>query len=236
MHELAGFDHEDVPELKDAGEFVAYDLLLHADEPQDVAWMMLKLPSKLRGLSTVQRALRAYVAFQTDDFHAFFVELAAMPLLERAAALRHLPKVWDRSLRMMNKGFGKQDRFPLEELARWLYLAEPHSEGEGGDIAERLCNALNIQTQRHSPPQIRNETEDVADSWEVIDGIIDQALSLPEAKPLSIGFAQFKLAPLHDQADAEVMRNLLRDVAVRMEDVAKNVPLTAAELIMGRKT
>lgn len=131
---------------------MAYDLLLHADEPQDVAWMLLKLSPKLRKLPIVQRALRAFVALQTDDFRAFFAEFGAMSLLEQAAALRHLPKVWDRGLRMMNKGFGKQDRFPLEELARWMHLADPESEGEG-ELAERLCNAMKIQAQRHPPPR-----------------------------------------------------------------------------------
>ncbi|EEY54853.1 serine protease family S01A, putative [Phytophthora infestans T30-4] len=128
MHEVEGLNIEDTPELNDAGEFVAYDLLLHADKPQAVAWMLLKLSSRLRQLPAVQRAARAFVALQTDDFHAFFVEFYNMNMLERAASLRHFLKIWTRSLRMINKGFGKQDRFPLEELARWMGLANPQSE------------------------------------------------------------------------------------------------------------
>ncbi|KAL3670356.1 hypothetical protein V7S43_004666 [Phytophthora oleae] len=225
MHELAGFDHEDVPELKDAGEFVVYDLLLHAQEPQAVAWMLLKLSPNLRRLPVVQRALRSFVALQTNDFHAFFTEFNAMTLLERAVSLRHLPKVWTCSLRMMNKGFGKQDRFSLEEIARWVGLADPQSEGEGGELAERLCNALNIQTQR-LPPQTRMNN-DAADSWEVVD--------VTSVKPSSVGFAQFKLAPLHDQIDSEAVRLLLRDITVRFEaDLArKGSLLTTTELLMG---
>ncbi|KAE8901169.1 hypothetical protein PF005_g17914 [Phytophthora fragariae] len=232
MHELAGFDHEDVPELKNAGEFVAYDLLLHAGESQDVVWMLLKLSPKLRQLPEVQRALRAFVALQTDDFHAFFAEFGAMSLLERAAALRHLPKVWDRGLRMINKGFGKQDRFPLEELARWVHLAHPDSEGEGGELAERLCNAINIQTQRHPPPvqPLTPSDNEVADSWEIVDD-----LTLSVKKPSSIGFAQFKLSPLHERVDSEAVRLLLRDVVNRTEETlaASNALLTTTELIVG---
>lgn len=231
LHEL-----EDVPELKDAGEFVAYDLLLHADEPQDVAWMLLKLSPKLRGLPVVQRALRAFVALHTDDFHAFFAEFDAMTLLERAASLHHLLKVWTRSLRMINKGFGKQDRFSLEELARWLRLTDPQSESEGGELAERLCNALNIQTQHHSPPPpTRSDADDAVDSWEIVDGLTDQVASLSVTKPSSIGFAQFKLAPLHDQLDSDDVQLLLRDVTLRMEDdfSGKSSLLTTTELIMG---
>ncbi|KAG7385767.1 Heme oxygenase 2 [Phytophthora pseudosyringae] len=234
MHELAGFDHDDVPELKEAGEFVAYDLLLHADEPPDVAWMLLKVSPKLRRLPAVRRALRAFVALQTDDFLTFFAEFATMTLLEKAASLRHLSKVWTRSLRMVNKGFGKQDRFPLEELARWMNLADPQSEGEGGELAERLCNALNIQTQRHPPPPTRTDHTDVAESWEIVGDLTKQVASL-SVKPSSIGFAQFKLAPLHDQVDSEAVRHLLGDVALRIEaDLArKGSPLTTRELIMG---
>ncbi|KAG6623418.1 Nuclear protein export factor [Phytophthora cinnamomi] len=235
LHELAGFDHEDVPELKDAGEFVAYDLLLHADEPQDVAWMLLKLSPKLRKLDEVQRALRAFVALQTDDFHAFFAEFGAMSLLERAAALRHLPRVWDRGLRMINKGFGKQDRFPLEELARWMHLADPNSEGEGGELAERFCSAMNIQTQRHSPPPppIPNHNDEVADTWEIVDELVS---SPSVKKPSSIGFAQFKLAPLPDRMDPEATRPLLREVVNRIEATlaAKDALWTTTELIMGK--
>ncbi|OWZ09426.1 Serine protease [Phytophthora megakarya] len=227
MHELKGFDHEDVPELKDAAEFVAYDLLLHADQPQTVAWMLLKLSPKLRRLAAVQRALRTFVALQTDDFHGFFVEFSAMTLLERAASLRHFPKVWTRSLRMINKGFGKQDRFPLEEFARWMCLADPKSEGEGGELAESLCMALNIQTQRHSPPSPPKTI--VADSWEIVDEV-----PVP-TKPRSLGFAKFKFAPLHDQMDANAVRVLLRAVALLIKsDLArKGLLLTTTEMIMG---
>ncbi|GMF58619.1 unnamed protein product [Phytophthora fragariaefolia] len=233
MHELAGLDHEDVPELKEAGEFVAYDLLLHAHEPQDVAWMLLKLSPKLRGLPEVQRALRAFVALQTENFHAFFAEFGAMSLLERAAALRHLPKLWDRALRLINKGFGKQDRFPLEELARWIHLADPNSEGEGGELAELICSAMNIQTQRYPPPPplTSSDADEVADSWEVIEGL-NQVSSISVKKPSSIGFVQFKLAPLHDRMDSEMVRQLVRNVANRVE--AKDALLTTSELIMGQ--
>ncbi|KAH7482344.1 SAC3 family protein B [Phytophthora ramorum] len=237
LHEMAGFDHEDVPELHHAGEFVAYDLLLHAEKPQEVAWMLLKLSPKLRSLPAVQRALRAFVAVQTDDFHAFFAEFGAMTLLERAASLRHLSKMWTHSLRMINKGFGKQDRFPLEELARWMRLADPRSEGEGGELAEKLCNGMNIQTQRHPPPPppARSEQDDVADSWEIVDDLAQPESSLSVAKPSSIGFAQFKLAPLHDQMDSGALRPLLRAVALQMEkDLAdKGALKTTTELIMG---
>ncbi|ETK82924.1 hypothetical protein F441_12024 [Phytophthora nicotianae CJ01A1] len=230
-HELAGLNHEDVPELKDAGEFVAYDLLLHADRPQAVAWLLLKLSSKLRGLPMVQRALRAFVALQTDNFHAFFVEFNAMTVLERAASLRHYSKIWTRSLHMINKGFGKQDRFPLEELARWIGLVDQQSEGEGGELAESLCNALNIQTQRHPPPPSQTGSADVADSWEV-DDLSDQVASLTVTKPPSIGFAQFKLAPLNDEIDSNTVQQLLQHVALRMEnEFIENGSTT--ELIMG---
>uniref|UniRef100_H3HB61 SAC3/GANP/THP3 conserved domain-containing protein n=1 Tax=Phytophthora ramorum TaxID=164328 RepID=H3HB61_PHYRM len=212
LHEMAGFDHEDVPELHHAGEFVAYDLLLHAEKPQEVAWMLLKLSPKLRSLPAVQRALRAFVAVQTDDFHAFFAEFGAMTLLERAASLRHLSKMWTHSLRMINKGFGKQDRFPLEELARWMRLADPRSEGEA-----------------------RSEQDDVADSWEIVDDLAQPESSLSVAKPSSIGFAQFKLAPLHDQMDSGALRPLLRAVALQMEKglADKGALETTTELIMG---
>jgi hypothetical protein len=231
LHELAGFDQEDVPELNDAGEFVAYDLLLHADEPKDVAWMLRKLSPKLRKLPGVQRALRAFVALQTDDYKAFLAEFGAMSLLEKAASLRHLPKIWTRSLRMVNKGFGKVDRFPLEELARWMGLAAPTSEGEGGELAERLCSAMNIQTQRHPPaappaPSI----DEVADSWEVVDSV-----PAPVTKPSSLGFAQLKLKPLHDRLDTEAVRTVLRDVAIRVESGEGLLP-TPTELIMGGHT
>ncbi|KAG2765513.1 hypothetical protein PC129_g9216 [Phytophthora cactorum] len=233
MHELAGFSHEDVPELKDAGEFIAYDLLLHADMPQDVAWMLLKLSSKLRGRPPVQRALRAFIALQTDDFHAFFVQFNAMTMLERAASLRHFSKIWTRSLHMINKGVGKQDRFPLEELARWMCLADPQTEGEGGELAERLCNALNIQTQRHSPrPPTRTNNTDVADSWEIVDQISDQVASLTMTKPSSIGFVQLKLAPLHDDVDSDTVRHLLHHVAFRTEDDFAG-KYSTTELIVG---
>lgn len=232
MHEVEGLNIEDTPELNDAGEFVAYDLLLHADKPQAVAWMLLKLSSRLRQLPAVQRAARAFVALQTDDFHAFFVEFYNMNMLERAASLRHFLKIWTRSLRMINKGFGKQDRFPLEELARWMGLANPQSEGDGGELAEKLCDALNIQTQRSSlPAHTRMGTTDVADSWEA-DGISDQLASLTVTNPFSIGCVQLKLKPLYDEIDPDTVRHLLHHVALRIEgDFAQKA--STIELVMG---
>ncbi|CAI5734877.1 unnamed protein product [Peronospora farinosa] len=240
LYKVHGFvpEHEDVPELKETGAFVAYNLLLHADNPQNVAWMVRKCSLKLRAMPMVQRALRTFVALQTDDFAAFFTELNAMTLLERAASLHHLEKVWTRSLRMINKSFGKQDRFPLEDLARWMNLVDRHSEHEGSELAERLCNALNIQTQRHRPPPLptRSDTGTVAESWEQVDdGLADQVVSLSVTKPSSLGFAQFKLAPLYDQLDSDAARLLLRGVALRIENNSadKNALVTTTELIMG---
>ncbi|CAI5734777.1 unnamed protein product [Peronospora destructor] len=237
IHEFLA-EHEDVPEVKEAGAFVAYNLLLHADDPQNVAWMLRKSSLKLRATAVVQRALRTFVALQTDDFAAFFTQLNAMTLLEKAASLHHLGKVWTRSLRMINKSFGKQERFPLEELARWMNLVDPHREHEGGEHAERLCNALNIQMQRHPPPPLptRSDTGSVAESWEQVDdGLADQVVSLPVTKPSSLGFAQFKLAPLHDQLDSDAAGLLLRDAALRIENNSadKCVLLTTTQLIMG---
>ncbi|CAH0514900.1 unnamed protein product [Peronospora belbahrii] len=115
MHEFVPeSDQDDSEQRKDAEEFIGYDLLLHADEPQHVAWMLRKHSSKLRSLPMVQRALRTCVALQTDDFNAFFIEFHAMTLLEQAASLRHLVRVWTRSLHMMNKSF------PANRIAfRW---------------------------------------------------------------------------------------------------------------------
>ncbi|KAG1713274.1 hypothetical protein DVH05_000994 [Phytophthora capsici] len=225
LYKMLELSDENVPELKDAGEFIAYDLLLHAHEPQAVAWMLLKLSPRLRRLPAVQRALRTFAALQTDDFHAFFIEVNTMTLLERAVSLRHIPKIWTCSLRMMNKAFGKQDRFSLEEIARWLGLTDPQSEGEGGELAEKLCNALNIQTQRLPPPTRVNN--DVADSWEVDTDVTS-------VKP-SIGFAQFKLAPLHDQIDSEAEQHLLRDITLRFEEdlARKGSQLSTTALLMG---
>ncbi|CAH0474167.1 unnamed protein product [Peronospora belbahrii] len=181
MHEFVPESDQDDSERKDAEEFIGYDLLLHADEPQHVAWMLRKHSSKLRSLPMVQRALRTCVALQTDDFNAFFIEFHAMTLLEQAASLRHLVKVWTRSLHMMNKSFGKQDRFSLEELARWMNLADPNSQDEGGQLAERLCNGLNIQTQRYPPslpPPPQNDAGRVVESWELInEDLADQVAS-----------------------------------------------------------
>ncbi|CAI5741510.1 unnamed protein product [Hyaloperonospora brassicae] len=237
-HKLNDVDQDVVPELQNAGEFVAYDVLLQIDKPQDVAWMLLKLSSKLRGLPMVQRALRTFVAFQTDDYHAFFVEFNAMTVLERAALLHHLSKVWTRSLRMMNKAFGKQDRFPLETLARWMNLVGPQSTGNGDELAAILCEALDIHTQRcpHERPSTRGDASNVADCWEHIDQVADHDASRSATKPSAYGFAQFKVAPLHDQLDSNAVKLLLRDVAQRLMDNPDAAPLTATDWIMGTST
>ena len=227
---------EDVPELKEPGAFTAYHVLLHADKPQTVAWMLRKCSRQLRAMAVVQRALRTFVALQTDDFATFCTEFNAMTLLERAAALHHLEKVWTRSLRLMDKSFGKQERFPLEQLARWMNLVDRHSEHEGGELAERLCNALNIQTQRHLPAPLSTQSSVAAESWEQVDdGLADQAVSLSVTKPSSLGFAQFKLTPLHDKLDSEATEVLLREVALRLENDStdKSALLPTTELIMG---
>ncbi|RLN91534.1 hypothetical protein BBJ28_00015803 [Nothophytophthora sp. Chile5] len=226
-----------------AAEFVAYDLLLHADDARAVAWTLRKLPPSLRNLPAVGRALRTFVALQTDAFHAFFGEFRAMTLLEQAAVLRHVPTVWTRSLHMLNKACGKQDRFPLEELARWLQLTD--SESEGGGRAERLCNALNLQTQRLPPPPSPPKTSSqVADSWEAddaLDGCVATSSSASETSSSAVGFVQFKLAPLKEELDPEATRLLLHDLALQIERSASGeegeaATRTATELVMGRRS
>ncbi|RLN97604.1 hypothetical protein BBJ28_00011435 [Nothophytophthora sp. Chile5] len=227
-----------------AAEFVAYDLLLHADDARAVAWSLRKLPSSLRNLPAVRRALRTFVALQTDAFHAFFTEFRAMTLLEQAAVLRHVPTVWTRSLHMLNKACGKQDRFPLEELARWLQLTDSESEGGDGGRAERLCNALNLQTQRLPPPPPPPKTSSqVADSWEVddaLDGCVTSS-SASETSSSSVGSVQFKLAPLKEELDSEATRLLLHDLALQIEGSAsgeegERTPRTATELVTGTRS
>uniref|UniRef100_M4C0K8 SAC3/GANP/THP3 conserved domain-containing protein n=1 Tax=Hyaloperonospora arabidopsidis (strain Emoy2) TaxID=559515 RepID=M4C0K8_HYAAE len=237
QHKLNKFDHEVVPELMDSGEFVAYDVLLHINEPQDVACMLRTLSSKLRGLPMVQRALRAFVAYQTDDFLAFFVVFDTMTVLERAALLHHLSRVWTRSLRMINKAFGKQDRFPLKTLVHWMNLVGPHSTSNGIELVASLCNAMNIQTQRRppesSPP--RSGAGNVADSWENIDQLADQVVSLSESEHSFVEFATFKVAPLHDQLDSDTVQLLLRNVALEMVNIISDMDslMTATQWIMG---
>ncbi|KAG7395642.1 hypothetical protein PHYBOEH_003399 [Phytophthora boehmeriae] len=195
------------PELETAGEFVAYDLLLHADDPQ-----------------------------ATDDFHRFALEFDAMSLLERAITLRHLPRIWTCGIKMMNKAFGKQDRFPLEELARWMLLAGFKSECEGGEQAEKLCKALNIQAQRHPPPipPTFPQKSDAADSWEAID--VHNAELVPSAstervKLSSLGFAQFKITAVHEAPDLELARTLVHDVASCLREAKEEQSMT--KLITG---
>ncbi|RLN51353.1 hypothetical protein BBJ29_008641 [Phytophthora kernoviae] len=237
-----GYCRVDAPELEAVGEFVTYDLLLHADDPQAVGWMLRKLSPRLRRLPPVQRALRTFVALQTDDFHRFSLEFDAMSLLERAAMLRPLPRIWTRSIKMMNKAFGKQDRFPLEELARWMLLAGINNDGKGGKQAEKLCKALNIQTQRHPPPSPPpalptrvGGVDEAADSWETIDVVdgVAELVTKERTKPPSLGFAQFKLAPVHEKMDPELARMLVRDVAFRLEAVsATKEARSMTELVM----
>lgn len=54
--------------------------------------------------------------------------------------------------------------------------------------------------------------------------------------PSSIGFAQFKLAPLLERMDSGAVRSLLRDVVSRIEATlaAEGALLTTTELIMGK--
>ncbi|KAI9913493.1 hypothetical protein PsorP6_006506 [Peronosclerospora sorghi] len=143
MHEV-----DNTHALKNADEFLAYHILLHAHEPHQVLWILLKLSSKLRYMSKVQRAVRTFVAYQTDNFHIFFTEMNTMTFFEQISVLRHVSKIWIRSLHMMNKSVGKQDRFPLEDLARWMNI----TADAGPDLAEQLCQAVNIQTQRQATP------------------------------------------------------------------------------------
>lgn len=206
----------DVVEL---GEFIAYDVLLHANDPQLVAWLLLKLSPTRRNLPSVQRALRTFVALQTDDFYAFVTNFAAMSMLERAVSLRHLPIVWTRSLHMMNKGLTKQDRFPLEQLARWMGLAHATSEDDGGKLADQLCKGLNIQTQLPLSPSSQTDS---SDAWETN--------TVVSTRSTRTGVALFKAAPLKDHLNLETQRLLLRHIALQSED---GNAVQSSELIMG---
>ncbi|CEG47785.1 Nuclear protein export factor [Plasmopara halstedii] len=122
-------------------EFLAYNLLLHAKDSQTIASILLKSSSPQRQVSNVQRALRTFVALQTDDYHEFWIQFHTMSRLEQALALRHLTRIWTQSIEMMKKSFRSHEWIPVDEISKWFGLEKDSK------LVVKLCQNFNIQTR-----------------------------------------------------------------------------------------
>lgn len=213
-------------------EFVAYDLLLHADDPRAANLLLLKTPLRVRHDERVQRALRAVVAFHLDDFRGFVALFGLMNLLEKAAAVRHLPRVWARSLAMLNKAFGKQDRVQLSELADWLVPRDDEGGSTRVDIAADLCAAMNVKVEELAAQNSSVGQTGSPDSWEDRGEVV-----LTDKSPPSTQVARFKANPLNAEIDRDRSEQLVRAIAagnvLRQE---ADGGLDAAQLILAEPT
>ncbi|TYZ57739.1 hypothetical protein PybrP1_001237 [[Pythium] brassicae (nom. inval.)] len=184
-----------------AGEFVAYDILLHIDDPRAVSFMLVKVPGDVRRSARVKRALALFVALQTQDFGGFLRRFARATALEKSLVLKHLPAVWRTAVQAMNKAFGKLDKFPLEELAEWLRLGD-------ADAARALCRAMELHIE--TAPLATTSVSAPPDSREHV------ADTLPLA-PVAAAFVRFKVAPLRAaDMDDTAKQQLLAAAAQRI--------------------
>lgn len=152
----------------------------------------------------MQRVTALFVALQTHDVWRVRALYAQASALEKSLVLRHLPSLWCAGVHVMNKAFGKLDKFELSELAQWLVLPGP-------DAVRELCSALSVHIEEKdaaaanavpSPPQAPSE------SWE------DSVRTLPvppAALPTSV--VRFKVAPLRPTIDDATKQSLLAAAA-----------------------
>lgn len=161
----------------------------------------------------MKRALKLFVALQIQDFHTFTRNFQASSPLEKSLALKHLPKMWTSGVQMLNKAFGKQDQFRIEEFVKWLGLS-------GADAARRLCEAMNLHTE--APPAPVPETPQVtppaaSDSWEDAEIQVPPAPVVPQpSTQAAFGFIRFKVAPLNAEIDKDTIEQLLVAAAQRI--------------------
>ncbi|KAF1318050.1 Nuclear protein export factor, partial [Globisporangium splendens] len=202
-------------------EFVAYDTLLHADDPRAISLMLLQVPERIRRSPAVKRALTLFVALQLQDFHTFFRLFSIASPLEKSLLLKHLPAMWKSSVEMMSKAFGKQDRFPLDEFATWLKLLD-HIE------AQVLCNAMNLHMEETQQSETIPSTPKVIESWEE-----DEAAAAPPVAP-PVGFIRFKIAPLNGEIDRALTQRLLVDMAKRIQRLEIEEQLQSASDLVRR--
>uniref|UniRef100_K3WBH6 SAC3/GANP/THP3 conserved domain-containing protein n=1 Tax=Globisporangium ultimum (strain ATCC 200006 / CBS 805.95 / DAOM BR144) TaxID=431595 RepID=K3WBH6_GLOUD len=203
-------------------EFVTYDILLHADDPRAISLMLLQVPERVRRSPAVKRALTLFVALQLQDLHSFFRLFSIASPLEKSLLLKHLPAMWKSSVEMMSKAFGKQDRFPLDEFAKWLHLS-------GHIEAQMLCNAMNLHMEETQQLDAVPSIPKVTESWEDGDAA---ALEPPVAPP--VGFIRFKLVPLNAEIDRALTQRLLVDMAKRIQRLEIEERLQSASDLVRR--
>lgn len=196
------------------------------------SFMLLKIPERIRRSPRVTRALALFVALQLQDFHTFFKRFQLATPLEKSLLLKHAPTMWKAAVEMMNKGFGKQDRFELDELARWLQLSG-HSE------ALLLCKAMNLHTETPQAKGGEGEALHVPipaacdDSWEDAAAPVVAVVPVQRQPQQPAGFIRFKSAPLNNELDQEVTQQLLVDTARTIQRLEIEQLLSASDLVMG---
>ncbi|DBA04427.1 TPA: hypothetical protein N0F65_010023 [Lagenidium giganteum] len=187
------------------GEFVAYDVLLHLHDPNAVSLLLLNAKkTRAKQSEQMKRALVVFVAFQTQDFHRFFRVFSQMTIFEKLLLLRHLPSVWTSTLSLINKAFGKIDKFQLAELAQWTHLNDI-------EHVDMLCTSLNVHVERPT------------DAWD------DQDSSKPTE---SAYFAKFKVNPLKEDIEKLIQRKLIVHVAAIVFTGTSVAGMTSPYLVM----
>lgn len=181
----------------------------------------------------MKRALALFVALQTQDFHTFACNFQTSSPLEKSLLLKHLPKMWTSGVLMLNKAFGKQNQFRIEEFMKWLSLP-------GIDAAQRLCSAMNLHTEAPPAPVLEAlpvSSPVASDSWEDADV---QAPSAPVGRqpppqPAAAGFIRFKVSPLNAELEKDTMERLLVDTAQRVFLEEVHGLHRACDLILNRR-
>lgn len=234
---------------KNQSEFVAYDILLHVDDPRTVrfvirllssitchvqlnynlvvhslnsnSFLLVKVPQHTRRSAQVKRALALFVALQTQDFHAFSANFQLSRPLEKSLLLKHLPQMWTLGVQMLNKAFGKQDQFRIDEFAQWLGLS-------GVDAARMLCDAMNLCTEAPVP----EAPSQASDNWE------DADIQVPAAPVVrqSAGVIRFKVSPLNAEIDKVTIERLLLESAQRIHSEEICERQSASDLVLNKLT
>ncbi|TMW55034.1 hypothetical protein Poli38472_013796 [Pythium oligandrum] len=203
-------------------EMLGYDILLHLQDARSISLLLLKMPaSALKTAEPVRQALTAFVALHTDDYFGFIRVFRTASTLSQCLMVRHLPFIWTTAMKTLNKALGKQDRFPLEELASWMGL--PDAEG-----AERLCHGLNIHVERTEQPMNTDTAPSIPPAnWEA-----DQPVTVPQP-PQSLGVVKFKVNSIEEQIEPSVLKLLLTRVGKHIHQQCVAQQQSATSLVVG---
>jgi hypothetical protein len=203
--------------ITNAAEFIAYEILVHANTSHMVNLILAQISTKVLNHSTVRRALQLFIAIQVQDFYQFRRLFEKCTVLEKSLLIiRHLPLLWQQTLGMMNKAFGKQDQFPLSDISKWLLLDILEKE-TCCSWSQKLCQGMNISVT------IETKNTQVMDAW------VEDMSSLTTP---TRGYVNFKLSPIAEHCDQAVLHQVHRATVKQIFQLYIQQTCSAVELVV----